>query len=131
MVREAERVLGASQEHVRYPETKLPEHSNQVLSKDAEVANEREGLLKLKRHVMSLLADLQPARAQNTTNKDLLQVVKIALALQKKGYQQLVTGYVKESEKLVADNAAIDAESRRYSTDMDTLIGQLQTSLGN
>lgn len=51
--------------------------------KDAEAVNEREHLSELQGPVTSLSADLQTARVQNATEKDVLEDVKTALVLQK------------------------------------------------
>lgn len=122
-VDEAEKALSASQERVQYVEGNLSKLSNEKLSKDAEAANERERLSKLGGQVTSLSADLKQARAQNMTDKHLLEGVKTALALQKTASQQRISNYIKECEKCVADKAAVDAKFRQYRAEMDTKPG--------
>lgn len=67
-------------------------------------------------------ADLQQAREQNATGKNLSEGVKTAIALQKTASQQSNSNYVKEHEKLVADKDANDMELWKYWPDMDTKI---------
>lgn len=111
-VDEAENPLGASQEHVHYFEEKLADQSNPVLAKEAEATNERDRLSKPEVQVMSLPADLQQARAPNATEKNLLEGIRTALALQKTASQQRISSYVEERKKSVGDKATIDVECR-------------------
>lgn len=109
----------------------LAEQSIQVLAKNADTANERGRLSRLDGRVMILSADLQQALVQNTTDEDLLEGVKTALALQKTAYQQRISSRVKERRKLVANMAAIDAESRQYRPNIDIKLGWLHVLLGD
>lgn len=130
-VNEAEKALGASQYHVQYLEKKLAKQSNQVFSKDGEATNERKRLSKLEGQVTSLSADIRQADPENATDKDLFEIIKTALALQKRASQKPISGCVKENDKLVADKATIDAEFREHRTITDTKLGRLQVPLEN
>lgn len=116
---EAEGVLAAPQDHVQYLEDRIVEQSDELLANCAEAENEPELLSKFEEQVTSFLANLQKARVQNETDGDLLEGARTALTLQKRMFQQRLSNYVKELEKLVADNAANVAEFYQYRTDMD------------
>lgn len=74
----------------------------------------------------SLLYDLQQARAYNTTDKNLPESVRTALVYKKNTSKQHSSSFVKKCEKLVVDEAAIDAEIGQNRTDMNILLGWLQ-----
>lgn len=65
---------------------------------------------KLEFQVTRLSADLQQARAKNTTDKDFLEGIKATTTVQKTAPGQLIPNNMKEREKLGAYKAAIDAE---------------------
>lgn len=97
-----------------------------MLHKDAEPSIEGERRSKLETQVTNSSVDLQQARAQNSTDMDILEGVKTAQALLKRAPQQRIFCYVKEREKFVSHKAVIAAEFLQFMTDMGAKTGRLQ-----
>lgn len=76
-------------------------------------------------------ADVERPTTQHVLKKDLLDGVSTALALQNKASQQHVAGDTNDGENILADNAAIDTEFRKFREDMGAKIDAILASLND
>lgn len=98
---------------------------------DASSGDYRDRVVDLQRDLANAWAVVQRLTTQHSFEKNLLDCVRTALAVQKTALQQLVAAGVKDREKLLADNAAFDNEVCKFQKDISAKFDSLSSSLEN
>lgn len=83
----------------------------------------------LEEHVAVKNAELDRSKAQNTTNKTLLEGVWNALTLHEKESPLRLSNYLNKREKLTAKQASLDVALQKCCTDSDIKVLCLQATL--
>lgn len=68
--------------------------------------------------------ELERSKAQNATEKALLEGARTTLATQNVASQQLMSNYVSEPEKFVTGNGSLDVAFQNYCTVSDSKVSR-------
>lgn len=88
-----------------------------------------EQLSKLNDQMSGSLENVNELPAQNTADKDFLKGIRTSSARQKTASQQLISSFIRVREKLVANNAVVVVQFRKYRDGRSTKLGRLLASL--
>lgn len=99
-----------------------------MVERDASSSGYLERVVVLGKVLATASAEVERLTTQNMVDKDVLDSVCTAIALDKKASQQPVATATKDREKLLADEAAFDTIFCRSRKDMQARIDTIQTS---